>query len=46
MKFEGHTDCVNSAIFSKDESKVLSASYDKTIRLWNSELGVELMKFE
>eukprot|EP00757_Euglenozoa_sp_SAG-D1_P027114 gene27114-biopygen17667 len=30
--------------FSKDESKVLSASEDSTIRLWNSELGNELMK--
>eukprot|EP00757_Euglenozoa_sp_SAG-D1_P026988 gene26988-biopygen17560 len=39
MKFEGHTHFVMSAIFSKDESKVLSASNDGTIRLWNSELG-------
>eukprot|EP00757_Euglenozoa_sp_SAG-D1_P027031 gene27031-biopygen17598 len=39
MKFEGHTHLVTSAIFSKDESKVLSASDDRTIRLWNSELG-------
>eukprot|EP00757_Euglenozoa_sp_SAG-D1_P027029 gene27029-biopygen17596 len=44
MKFEGHTARVHSAIFSKDESKVLSASSDSTIRLWNSELGNELMK--
>eukprot|EP00757_Euglenozoa_sp_SAG-D1_P026976 gene26976-biopygen17550 len=35
----------NAAIFSKDESKVLSPSDDATIRLWNSELGNELMKF-
>eukprot|EP00757_Euglenozoa_sp_SAG-D1_P027160 gene27160-biopygen17706 len=32
-----------SAIFSKDETKVLSASDDNTIRLWNSEVGDELM---
>eukprot|EP00757_Euglenozoa_sp_SAG-D1_P027023 gene27023-biopygen17590 len=39
MKFEGHTDRVEAAIFTKGESKVLSTSNDKTIRLWNSELG-------
>ena len=46
VRINGHTGGVISAIFSKDESKVLSASADTTIRLWNSELGTELMKFE
>eukprot|EP00757_Euglenozoa_sp_SAG-D1_P027027 gene27027-biopygen17594 len=36
---KGHTNGVNSAIFSEDGSKVLSASWDSSIRLWNSELG-------
>eukprot|EP00757_Euglenozoa_sp_SAG-D1_P015830 gene15831-4779_t len=34
LRFEGHTGVVTSAIFSKDDSKVLSASRDNTIRSW------------
>eukprot|EP00757_Euglenozoa_sp_SAG-D1_P013743 gene13743-4019_t len=54
MKFEGHTHGVNSAIFTQDESKILTASSDKTVRVWNSWgtlpqwvlQGTEIMKFE
>ena len=33
---EDHTDDVNSASFSPDSSKVLSASRDSTIKLWDA----------
>lgn len=35
----GHTDSVLSAVFSRDGSRVLSASRDQTARAWNSENG-------
>ena len=30
----GHTDWVNSVLFSQDGTKVLSGSWDKTVRVW------------
>eukprot|EP00757_Euglenozoa_sp_SAG-D1_P023119 gene23119-1407_t len=42
---ESHTDFVRSVIFSKDGSKVLSASDDKTIRMWDRVEGTQIMKF-
>lgn len=35
----GHTDSVLSAVFSRDGSRVLSASRDQTARAWNSTNG-------
>lgn len=35
----GHTDSVLSAVFSRDGSRVLSASRDQTARAWNSANG-------
>ena len=34
----GHTDYVNSASFSPDGEKVVSASDDKTVRIWSVEV--------
>ncbi|MBR6749124.1 MAG: hypothetical protein IKM10_01320 [Bacteroidaceae bacterium] len=34
---EGHTSPVNSANFSPDEKYIVSASWDKTIKIWSTE---------
>ena len=43
---EGHTEQVNSAKFSSDSKMIVSASNDKTIRVWNTETGQELKRLE
>ena len=35
LKLEGHTDWVNSAVFSPDKKLVLTASNDDTARIWH-----------
>lgn len=37
--FEGHLDQVNSIVLTRDNKKLISASSDKTIRVWNTENG-------
>ncbi|KAH0828932.1 quinon protein alcohol dehydrogenase-like superfamily [Lanmaoa asiatica] len=36
---KGHKDCVRCVLWSNDGSRLFSASYDKTIRCWNSNTG-------
>ena len=40
----GHTKTVNFSAFSPDGGKIVSASVDGTIRIWDSMTGKELMK--
>ncbi len=40
--FSGHTDAVLSATFSRDGKMLLTASYDKTARLWDVASGRQL----
>ncbi|TPX30766.1 hypothetical protein SmJEL517_g05752 [Synchytrium microbalum] len=35
-QYAGHSTIVTSARFAKDESTIVSCSFDKTIRIWNS----------
>jgi len=47
QKLVGLTDRVNSAVFTPDSKKVITASYfDKTARIWDAESGKELHKLE
>jgi WD40 repeat protein len=43
-RFEGHTDKVNSVVFSPDGKLILTGSKDKTARLWNLENRKEIQK--
>jgi len=38
----GHTSTVTSCAFSPDGSRIVSASYDNTLELWDAESGAEL----
>lgn len=44
--FSGHTTTVNSLQFSSDNSKVLSASRDNTVKIWNSNIGNVITDFD
>jgi WD40 repeat protein len=44
--FQGHTDAVNSAVFSSDGRRVLTASDDGTARLWEAESGRLVATFQ
>lgn len=37
--FEGHTDQVNYIALSRDNKRLISASSDKTVKVWNTETG-------
>jgi WD40 repeat protein len=43
-RFEGHTNWVISVALSPDGRRALSASHDRTVRLWNVETGEELRR--
>jgi WD40 repeat protein len=40
--FQGHTDSVNSVVFSQEKRLLISGSADRTIRLWDTLRGEQL----
>ena len=46
QKLEGHSDAVSAVAFSADGQLLASASYDKTVRLWNPATGEQVQKLE
>ena len=44
--FTGHTDHVMSVVMSADGSRIVSGSYDNTIRVWDVVSGREVAKLE
>jgi WD40 repeat protein len=43
---EGHSDGVSSVAFSPDGTQIVSGSYDKTVRLWDTVTGAALQTLE
>ena len=44
-KLEGHTQQVHGAVFTPDGKRILSGSYDQTVRLWDVESCKEVCRF-
>jgi len=44
--FRGHSDGVSACAYSRDGTRILSASYDRTLREWDRSSGQELRRFE
>ncbi|MFN0204403.1 MAG: WD40 repeat domain-containing protein, partial [Bacteroidia bacterium] len=42
----GHTESINSLSFSHDGKKICTASYDKTVKIWDNETGKILQDFK
>ena len=39
LELKGHSDSVTSVSFSRDGKRVVSGSFDETVRIWDAETG-------
>jgi WD40 repeat protein/serine/threonine protein kinase len=46
LTFKGHTNTVNSVVFSPDGKRLASASGDSTVKVWDAQTGQELFTFK
>jgi WD40 repeat protein len=44
--FEGHSSTVNSVVFSHDSTRLASASWDRTVKIWDANSGMCLQTLE
>ena len=44
--FRGHTGPVQSCQFCDQDQKILTASFDKTIKLWDKDTGENVFEYE
>jgi WD40 repeat protein len=42
LRLRGHADLVRSVAYSKDGSRLVTASADKSVRIWDAATGKEL----
>ncbi len=46
ITLKGHRGDVQDATFNSDDTRVVSGSYDKTLRIWNTQTGEQLLLVE
>ena len=46
QELSGHTDIINSAVFSPDGRRIVTGSVDNTARIWDVDTGKELQTLE
>ena len=46
LVLKGHSDGIATAVYSADQSRIVTASRDKTVRLWDARTGVMLAVFQ
>ncbi|MFM7539511.1 MAG: WD40 repeat domain-containing protein, partial [Planctomycetota bacterium] len=46
LSLKGHTSFVNSAQFSHDGNRIVTASKDKTAKVWDAKTGAELFSLK
>jgi WD40 repeat protein/serine/threonine protein kinase len=46
LVLKGHTDAIDRLAFSADGTRLASASSDQTVRVWNIQTGLELLRFK
>jgi WD40 repeat protein len=44
-KLVGHTQQIHGAVFTPDSKRILSGSYDQTVRMWDVESGKDVCRF-